>query len=65
MSGREKRMHYSEQRGELKKFVPGDTLFDFQDEALDSADGAIGLGGPHVVFQQKEKLVVILAILAD
>ena len=58
-------MHSSEKRGELKIFVPGDTFFDFQGEALDSADGAISLGGPHVVVQQKEKLVVILAILAD
>jgi hypothetical protein len=51
--------------GQLKVFVPGDTIFDFQDETLDSGDSSIHVGGLQVVVQQKVELVVILATLAD
>ena len=51
--------------GKLKVFVPGESLFDFQDKALDSGDSAIHFGGLQVVVQQKVELVVILATFAD
>ena len=57
-------MHSSFKRWELKIFSPTVTFLDVQ-EALDTGDGPIILGGLHVVLQQKEKLVVELLIVAD
>ena len=58
-------MHSSLERGQLKIVSPAIALLDTQNEVLDSIDGAVVLGGCHVVLQQKEKLVVELLILAD
>jgi hypothetical protein len=57
-------MYSSLKRGELKIFSPAFTFSDLQ-EVLDSGDGAIILGGLHVVLQQQVKLIIALAILAD
>ena len=51
-------MHSSLKRGELKIFSPAFTFSDMQ-EAVDSGDGPIILGGLHVVLQQREKLIMI------
>ena len=57
-------MHSSLKRRELKIVSPTFTFSDVQ-EALDAGNSAIILGGLHVVLQQKVKLIIALAILAD
>ena len=57
-------MYSSLKRWELKIVSPTFTFSDVQ-EALDSGNSAIILGGLHVVLQQKVKLIIALAILAD
>ena len=51
-------MHSSFKRRELKIVGPAVTFSDMQ-EALDSGDGPIILGGLDVVLQQREKLIMI------
>ena len=57
-------MYSSLKRWELKIVSPAFTFSDVQ-EALDAGNSAIILGGLHVVLQQKVKLIIALAILAD
>ena len=54
-----RKMHSSLERGQLKIVSQTIALSDVQDEVLDSSDGAVVLGGCHVVLQQREKLIMI------